>query len=922
MREKLSLDKGWKFYKGDPAPPPLNGHQAVYMASKTERGRGLAAKDYYDADWEDVNVPHDYVILGDYDKTLQGSQGYLKRENAWYRRSFTISEEDKDKRLTLIFDGVATHATVWVNGHLLERNFCGYNSFEMDITDVIRMNETNVIAVRVETSELEGWWYEGAGIYRHVWMVKTNKTAVANWGTFVNPTKMGDTWQVAISTEISNSNFSNKKLTILHELKDQEGKCIASIDDHIETHHRDRISHSINIQDIQPRLWDINDPYLYQVTTSLKYDHTIVDVYETTFGFRALKFDADTGFYLNDINTKIKGVCGHFDHGGLGVAVPDQVWELRIKKLKAMGCNAYRCGHTPPAPEFLDLCDKYGLLVMDESRWFETSRIGLLQVENMLRRDRNHPSVFMWSVGNEEPLQSTDTGEKLAVHLKRFVRTLDTSRPVTVALNGGFYDSKVSKASDVVGVNYNYGCYDKLHELLPDHPICSPEVGATSNTRSVYVNAPENGHYLAYDDIHAKFGSTHRKAWEEVVNRDFVFGVFVWTGFEYRGESTWPKLFAGGGALDSSGFEKDNYHLFKALWTEEPMVHVMPHWNLDIEEGTEVKVMTYTNCEEVELFLNGNSLGRKENHPIHQTEWTVPYKEGTLRAVAYHKNKEAAVDIKETLKAPYHVEVNETPTGGKSLEQDVKVLEVSIRDKEGRLATHLDEQMTFELEGMTLLGTGNGDPADHDHNRTTDRKLFKGLCQVITRMNEQVENCRITVKTPNYGEASLVLDTKNVTTYPVLPIAKREWTISQWWRSPVKAHGIDLNKPINIHDVNTWEPITLGHQVFEKGKGYRHYYVSTKMPSFNDALNMACIKLVGIQGPVQFKIEHNKDYWPLPQPQAFLAIEEAFKEDTKEHLIPLKGFYKNEAVLLHIVVENQLNHIVGLKSVQWVIIKK
>lgn len=921
MREKLSMDKGWKFHKGNPELPPIVGHQAIYMGSKTERAQGLATRDYYDADWEEVNLPHDYVILGAYDKTTEGNHGFLKREDAWYRKNFILEEADEDQRITLIFDGIVTHSTIWVNGHLMERNFCGYNSFEIDVTDILRPSgETNVIAVKVDLSEFEGWWYEGGGIYRHVWLLKTSKVAVATWGTFVNPIKTDNDWQVEIEAKIINRDYIDGNRTVVHELFTQEAVSVSKVSDLIDLNHSEFVTSKTSVTIEDPTLWDLDHPYMYYAITSVLEDDVVIDTYRTNFAFRTLRFDADTGFYLNGVNTKVKGVCGHQDHGGLGVAVPEQIWELRIKKLKAMGCNAYRCGHTPASTEFLDLCDQYGLMVMDESRWFETSRIGKMQVEAMLVKDRNHPSIFMWSVGNEEPVQSTDVGEHIAKHLKSFVRTYDKSRPVTVALNGGFYDSKVSKACDVIGINYNFSSYDKAHALLPDHPICSPEVGATSNTRSVYENNEAKKHFVAYDEVHAPFGSTHRKAWEEVVKRDFVFGMFVWCGYEYRGESQWPKLFAGGGALDSSGYEKDNYYLFKALWTREAMAYVMPHWNLDVTKGTEVKVMTYTNGDEVELFLNGQSLGRRKHDPINQTEWMVPYEEGLIEVVAYKDGLEFARDSKQTLKAPFQIDVELCDTGDKSSEDNVVVFDVKLKDAQGRLARHIDCDMTFELKGLTLLGTGNGDPSDHGLNQINERSIFRGLCQVIAIADKGASEGEIFVRTKDYGKSYLMLKTDKLRVNKSMASVDREWKISQWWKSRLQDDAIDIEIPVKTGDVNTWEPVSFDSNIFDGETGYRHYYVSSKMPSFDSEHKVAQIKLSGVQGDVTFKVEHNKNYWPLPEPKEFLAITKHYSgADKEEAMIQLDGFGKDEAVLLHIVVKNDTTIKASVSSVEWLI---
>ena len=586
MREKILFDDNWKFHYGDINVNFPRTKGPIYTQSKTERMKwGPATYNCNDCSdsfsttsdsctdyWEDVTLPHDYIISQTPNINNNSTLGYFEYKNAWYRKSFKLEENDKSRRITLYFEGIATHATVYVNGCLMKHNFCGYTSFEVDITDIAFFNKKNVIAIYVDTSQHEGWWYEGAGIYRHVWLVKTDLIAVDLWGVYINPQKESDDiWNVDIETIVINERINDEDIQLESTIIDKKKNEIASVYDEISINAKDKFTLKQNVSVNNPLLWDIEEPNLYEMITKIFKDGVEIDRVITRFGFRTMKFDQNKGFFLNGKNLKIKGVCCHQDYGITGKAVPDNVHRYRIELLKQMGANAYRTAHYPHSEATMDALDELGFLVMNETRWFESTTEGKEQLEMLLKRDRNRPSVIIWSIGNEEPFHLTEQGKRIANTLKSFVKKHDTSRPVITAISNDPINSTVIDKMDMIGVNYNLDQYDDIHKKYPNMPFVSSECCATGTTRGWYLdNCESRGYIKGYDHDTNLWFLGREKTWKFFMTREWVSGGFQWAGIEHRGETQWPRLCSQSGAIDLF-LQKDAFYQNKSHWVTEPM---------------------------------------------------------------------------------------------------------------------------------------------------------------------------------------------------------------------------------------------------------------------------------------------------------------------------------------------------------------
>ena len=739
--EQLSLDQGWRFHLGDIPMPVLKTHNDTYNSAKAGKAWGAAAPNYNDSDWRKLDLPHDWAVEGPFDPKENISQGYRPRGIGWYRRQFKLDAADHGKHLELQFDGVATHCTVWFNGTVVARNWCGYTSFYVDITPMARYGDaTNTIAVRVDANDMEGWWYEGAGIYRHTWLVKRNPVHVITDGVYANPIrKANGSWTLPVEATLENSGSDAAKAEVVVTLLDSNHNEIAHQKTSAEIGALEQTVAKLALPVSRPKLWSVDDPVLYQVSTVISRDGKIVDAVTNPCGFRTIRFDADKGFFLNDQPLKIKGTCNHQDHAGVGVAVPDSLWDFRIRRLKELGSNAYRCAHNPPAREFLDACDRLGMLVMDENRNFNSSPEYVRQLEWMVRRDRNHPSIILWSVFNEEPMQATEQGYEMVRRLSAVVKRLDTTRPVTAAMSGGMNSPvNVSMAVDVVGFNYQQGGYDEFHKKHPGKPMTSSEDTSSWMTRGVYKSDTNSSFADSADVVAAPWGATHRKAWQAIAARPFVAGGFVWTGFDYRGEPqkfSWPSVSSVFGIMDTCGFPKAAYYMHQAAWIENrPVLEILPHWNWPGREDQLIKVMVLSNVEKVELFLNGKSLGEKTVDKLVGGEWNVPYAPGKLEAVARKDGKEVARCVVETTGEPVALKLvpdREMLAGDGVDAQPIKVCAV---DAQGREVPTANFPVTFEISGPgIIIGHGNGDNTSHEPEKGSHRSLFNGLAQVIVQ---------------------------------------------------------------------------------------------------------------------------------------------------------------------------------------------
>ncbi len=734
VTEKLSLNRGWKFHQGDIPFPEIKGHGNSYNNAKAGKAWGAAAPEFDDSQWRVLDLPHDWAVEQPFDPNANLSQGYRPRGFGWYRRSFTLDPADRGKALELQFDGISTHCTVWLNGTVVHRNWCGYTSFQIDLTPFANYGDRpNTLAIRVDAEAMEGWWYEGAGIYRHTWLVKRSPLHITTDGVFAHPVKMAaGNWE--IPAEVTLSNIGEKPVDgeVHCVLLDPAGKQVAEARTSIQVPYLDTALAKLSIPVNQPELWSVDRPTLYTVRTTVSRDGAVTDTVETRCGFRTVRFDAKLGFFLNDQPLKLKGTCNHQDHAGVGVAVPDSLWEFRVRRLKELGTNAYRCAHNPPAKEFLEACDRMGMLVMDENRNFNVSPEYVRQLEWLIRRDRNHPSVIMWSVFNEETTQGTEMGYQMVRRMAAVVKRLDPTRPVTAAMSGGHKTPiNVSQAVDVVGFNYNQNIYDEFHKAHPELPITSSEDTSAFMTRGIYETDKSKNLIGSYDDERAPWGLTHRYAWRCISERPFVAGGFVWTGFDYRGEPTplqWPSAGSFFGIMDQCGFPKAAYYLHQAHWIEDkPILHLIPHWNWPGKEGKNIRVMALTNADTVALTLNGKPLEEKKVDPIDMVEFQVPYTPGKLAAIGKKQGREVSRFTVETTGKPAALEIIPDRKSLAGDGADAMPLTIRALDAQGREVPDANLMVDFETGGAgSIIGVGNGDPNCHEAEKLVATPTVRG----------------------------------------------------------------------------------------------------------------------------------------------------------------------------------------------------
>jgi beta-galactosidase len=727
-RERLLMDFGWKFYLGDDWGLAEN-------LAKSGDSSGPARINFNDSNWRTVNLPHDWAVELPFDATANYDHGYKPvgagfptNNVGWYRRAFTLAEADRGKRLWLEFDGVYRDCRIFLNGFLLAHHESGYNSFRCDITDAANYGEKNggknILAVRVDASEFEGWFYEGAGIYRHVWLEKTSPVAIAPdgifvWSMFSNNVPKGQSL-IHLQTAVVNMDKETKVANVKWEIISPEGTPIQEGGAHetseIMPGEKEEFNRELGIN--APELWSPENPKLYKLVTTVESGGQIVDREETEFGIRTVGFDTTNGFLLNGKPYAIKGTCNHQDAAGVGSALPDALQTFRLLKLKEMGCNAIRTSHNEPTAELLDACDRLGLLVMDENRRLGSDPQNLAYLEQQIRRDRNHPSVFIWSLANEEhSVQRSAVGARVFETMQNLAHQLDPTRLCTAAMDGRVEDGKAdgfSSVMDVQGFNYIHrGDMDKFHESNPTIPCIGTEESSAYFTRGIYENAKT--YESAYEGNKPDYGTTAEEWWTYYSARPWASGSFAWTGFDYRGEESpfkWPNISSEFGILDVCGFPKDVYYYYQSWWTDKPVLHLMPHWNWPGKEGQDIDVRVFSNCEEVELFLNGQSLGKKTMRKNSHLQWTVKYAPGTLSAKGYTGGKLITEEKVETTGAPAVVQLTPDRAAINADGKDVSVFTVSVADAQGRIVPVANNLVHFELSGPgKIIGVGNGDPA-------------------------------------------------------------------------------------------------------------------------------------------------------------------------------------------------------------------
>jgi beta-galactosidase len=768
-RERTSFDAEWLFHLGD-----VEAGQAPDLDARR---------------WRKLELPHDWSIEGPIaeENPAGAAGGFYPGGIAWYRKAFTAPAAWAGRKVAVEFDGVYWHSDVWINGHHLGHRPNGYVSFQYDLTDHLDIGGPNVLAVRVDNSrQPNSRWYSGSGIYRHVWMNVTGRLHLARWSPCITtPQAGGGEAAVAVSSIVRNETGSAAAVTVHSTVLDNSGRAVAAAEsgDSIPAGHEHHFEQVLTVGD--PDLWSPDAPSLYTLRSEVLLEGKVVDAVDTTFGIRSVVFDADRGLLLNGRPVKMRGVCEHHDGGCVGAAVPDAVIARRLRILKDMGCNAIRTAHNPPSPVLLDLCDRMGFLVIDEAfdewmipkkphgyatlfeKWWRRD------LDDWIHRDRNHPCVILWSLGNEIREQFSRDGVEIARRLIEAVSRLDPTRPATCGCNW-LADEKVWIAPEfaVIGINGGGGgCfqYENFHRDNPGWKLYASEVPHTLQTRGVYQTVshyrdkdPRGGilktpdlaepevfggvdpnYRSAYDNAYVR--TNCRNSWAATKKHDFLAGEFRWSGFDYLGESLgWPRRCWNFGIIDLCGFPKDSYYFYQSQWTAEPMVHILPHWTWPGKEGVSIPVVAYSNCEEVELLLNGRSLGRKPIVGKMDLTWLAPYEPGALKAIAYKAGRPAAEKQYTTAGPPAAIRLTPDRQTIAADGKDVVHATVEIVDAAGNLVPHADNRVRFEVSGPgRIIGVDNGNPLDIEPTKADNRKAFFGMCLAIVQSAGQAGTLRI-----------------------------------------------------------------------------------------------------------------------------------------------------------------------------------
>jgi beta-galactosidase len=757
-RRRVNFDNDWKFHLGHATDPhrDFNYSIANILAKTGDAANTCIRIDFDDRSWQTVQLPHDWAVSlpfehvdnEDVDAHGYHAVGGLFPENSigWYRKIFSVSHTDSGRRFVLRFDGIFRDSKVWINNCYLGGEFSGYGGSAYDITDFIHFGDSNAVVVRVDASQYEGWFYEGAGIYRHAWLESFPNVHVAeSGGVFVHTTTTADQSLVTVETRVVNQEVHPADARVSAYVTDRDGNKIAEGREQslsLATGKDGSVTQSLNVTNA--RVWSLDDPYLYRVVVLVR-SGGAVDSVKVRFGIRTITIDKDRGLFLNGRPVKVHGVCCHQDHAGVGSALPDYLQYYRIRLLKEMGVNGYRTSHNPPTPELLNACDSLGMLVLDETRLLNSGPEYGGEFERLILRDRNHPSVFMWSIGNEEwAIQEWNMGKRIAQTQILRQQELDPTRTCTYAANIGNVWTGVNEVIPVRGFNYNLSGLDAYRSAHPDQPVIGTEVASTVSTRGIYEKDTVNAYVPDYDSVAPDWASTAEYWWRIAAARDWFMGGFAWTGFDYRGEPTpfgWPDINSHFGIMDMCGFPKTVYYYYQSWWTDKDVLHIAPHWNWKGREGKPVPVWVNTNADNVELFLNGKSLGKKDMPRNGHLEWMVNYAPGKLEAVSFKKGKKLTATV-ETAGDPYTIVIQPSKQKLEGDSEDAIVFNISVVDREGREVPDAQNLMHFFVSGdAKIIGVGNGNPSSHEPDKCANdewqRHLFNGRCQVIVQSVSQ-----------------------------------------------------------------------------------------------------------------------------------------------------------------------------------------
>jgi len=795
-RERLLFDFGWKFQFGHGTDPARDLGFGSGQGDFSRTGEFEFAKAKFDdSKWRTLNLPHDWAVelpfvhddlqSPDGDKPMQShgfkpiGRRYPETSVGWYRREFEIPAIDLGKRISVEFDGGFRDVLIFVNGCFLGRNNNGYAPFRFDLTDFLSYGAKNYIVARVDASFGDGWFYEGAGIYRHVWLNKTDALHLGKWETTVRTTVTDKTATLSLRTVVENESKELESAKVTWQILDAGGKTVATAEAAPQLIGVDgAATFTASARLASPALWSVDAPNLYSATVRVEAGGRVRDVERVNFGVRTVLFDAERGFFLNGKSLKIQGTCNHQDHAGVGAALPDKLQWFRLAVLREMGSNAVRTSHNMPTPEWVEACDQMGMMMMCETRQMSSNPEGLAQLETMIKRYRNSPSIIIWSVGNEEfTLQEAmaEQGAKIASTMVQRCHELDPTRVVSAAVNGS-NEKGPSVAFNIIGFNYNLSLPDGFHKKYPKMALYGSETSSAISTRGVYATDLLRNTVNAFDSA-VPWGETAEEWWKFYGTRVWEAGGFAWTGFDYRGEPTpygWPSINSQFGIVDMCGFPKDTFYYYKAWWGKEPSLHLFPHWNFEGKEGETLPVWVYSNLDEVELFVNGVSVGSQTVPHLGHVEWKVRYEPGLIEARGSRGGMVLLTQKRETTGPAFSIRLTSDRLEIDADGEDVAVLKVEVLDKEGRTVPTAGDYIGFKVSGEgVLIGVGNGDPNCQESDKEPRRSLFNGLAQAIVQSTKgageiQIEALREGREGSELTPAKLAITTKQVGPKPAI----------------------------------------------------------------------------------------------------------------------------------------------------------
>ncbi|MFN8306270.1 MAG: beta-galactosidase GalA [Ferruginibacter sp.] len=951
QRKRTSLDNDWKFAFGHANDPVKDFNYSIAtIFAKTGAAQGTAIDPAFnDSAWRKLSLPHDWAVAlpfvysKSFDEQSHGYKpvggAYPETSIGWYRKKFNVARSDSGQRFQIQFDGIYRDAACWINGFYLGNNKSGYVGASYDITHYLRYGQENTLVVRVDATQYEGWFYEGAGIYRHVWLNQYNPVHLDEHPAFVYTRVQNNTATVFIETSVQNESYAQATVAVSAIITDRDGKKIGETNAtavSLAVNETRTVKQSFKLSN--PKLWSLEDPYLYRVIPVVRSGGTIIDSDKQRFGIRTIDIKPN-GVFLNGQYIKLKGTNNHQDHAGVGSALPDYLQYYRIFLLKQMGSNAYRTSHNPPTKELLDACDSLGMLVMDENRLLNSSAQYMYDFEWLIKRDRSRASVFLWSIGNEEGwVHNNGTGKLIALSLLAKQKELDPTRTSTYAADNGKQFPGINEVIPVRSFNYRHLAVEEYHKQHPNQPLMGTEMGSTVTTRGQFVRDSIIG-YLPDQDISFPWWASTAEAWWKLAGpNEYWLGGFVWTGLDYRGEPTpftWPNINSHFGIMDMCGFPKNIYYYYQSWWTDKDVLHISPHWNWPGKQGQPVDVWVNSNADNVELFLNGKSLGKKDMPRNGHLQWQVNYEPGALEAIAYKKGKKLSTKV-ETTGKPFEVVVSPYKTTMLADGKDATVINISVIDREGREVPDANFPVHFSVQGdARIIGVGNGDPSSHERDSYNDtvaqRRLFNGKCQVIVQAGTGISMIHFEAKADSLWPGATDIMTIHPAPVTNVVLAGNPFPVIPFKETKIdKMLGADISflpelehKGMKFYDTDGKENDAI--QILKK-----HGLNYVRLRIFNDpasdsgyspkdgfcdlghTLQMAKrVKAAGMKLLLDF---HYSDYWADPQKQwmprawrnkSFTELKKAVYEYTKMVVQALK---EQGTAPDMVQVGNEINH--------------